>query len=115
MNGIATMELLYADFAQQSLRMAPAVDHEGDEADIYTDASCQTMVEVDVGGQTVPVAVEGEAYEASLAVEHRRTAIATGDVVVGEEAELHLPRARIGVWTEVVGREELATIDSGVV
>ena len=72
MNGIATMELLYADFAQQSLRMAPAVHHECYEAYVDADASCQTVVEVDVGGEAVPVAVEGKSDESSLAVEHRR-------------------------------------------
>ena len=48
------------------------------------------LVEIDVAGETVPVAVEGETDEMTLAIENWRAAVAARDVVVGEETELHL-------------------------
>ena len=51
--------------------MSPLVHHKENVADIYTNAACQLGVEEDVGGKAVPVAIEGEADEAVLAVEDR--------------------------------------------
>ena len=78
--------LLCVDFLEQSVGMSPAVHHEEDEADVDADAACQLLVEEDVAGKAVPVAVECQSYQFTLAVEHRRAAVATRDVVVGEEA-----------------------------
>ena len=85
--------------------MSPLVHHEEHEADIDADAACQLLVEEDVAREAVPVAVEGESDEFTLTVEHGRAAVAAGDVVVGEEAELHLAGALVGVGSEVLGRE----------
>ena len=50
--------------------MSPAVHHEEDEPDVDADATCELLVEEDVAGQTVPVAVERQSDEFALAVEH---------------------------------------------
>ena len=57
------------------------------EADIDADASRDRAVEADVGREGIPVAVEGQADELALAVKHRATAVASRDVIGGEEAE----------------------------
>ena len=51
--------------------MAPTVHHEKHVANIHTDAAGQLTVEVDVAGEAVPVAVEGQSNELTFSVEHR--------------------------------------------
>lgn len=47
--------------------------------------------------------------EATLSVEHGRARVATGDVIVGREAQLHLARGLIGIGAEVGLPEEPAS------
>ena len=67
--------------------MAPAIHHEEDVADVDADAAGQLRVEEDVAGERVPVAVEGQANEAVLAVEHGTARVAARDVVGGDEMQ----------------------------
>ena len=82
----AETALFGIDFLEQSVGMSPLVHHIEYEAYVDADAACKTMVEIDVGGKTVPVAVEGKTYEVAVAVEHRRTRVTACYVVVGKEA-----------------------------
>ena len=81
--------------------MSPLVHQVEHVADVYTDAAGQALVEVDVRAEAIPVAVEGKTYQFALAVEHRATRITTGNVVVGEEAELHLASLLVLILAEV--------------
>ena len=51
--------------------MSPSVHHEQYEADVHTNAASQYLVEVDVAGQRVPVAIESQSDELALTIEHR--------------------------------------------
>ena len=55
---------------QQAVGMAPFVDHEQHIADVYTNATGQTRVEIDVRREAVPVAIESKSDETSPSVEH---------------------------------------------
>ena len=68
--GEARRVLLHTDLFKQAVGMSPAVHHIEHVAHVDADAACQAGVEVDVAGERVPVAVEGETDEASLSVEH---------------------------------------------
>ena len=61
---------LFCNFVDEVVCVAPAVDEPKDIADIDTDAAGEVAVEADVAGKGIPVAVEGEADEFALAVEH---------------------------------------------
>ena len=102
MSTLPQLSLLCVDFFQQSVCVPPLVHEIKDVADIYTDASCQSLVEVDVGAEAVPVAVEGETDQLSLAIEHGAAGVAARDVVVGEEAELHLSAGLVLVLAEIL-------------
>ena len=73
--------------------MSPFVHHEEYKTNVYTDATSQFAVEVDVGTEAVPVAVECKTDEFALSIEHRRTGIAPCNVVVRKETELLLDNA----------------------
>ena len=83
--------------------MTPFIDHVYDIADVDADAAGQARVEVDVGRETVPVAIESEADELSFAIEDRRATVAAGDVVVRQEAEIQSVAYRIRITAEIGG------------
>ena len=80
--------------------MSPLIHQVEHVANIYTDAASQTLVEVDVRAEAVPVAIEGKTNQLALAVEHRAARVATGNVVVGQEAELHFAACLVTVLAE---------------
>ena len=80
--------------------MPPFINHVEHVTNVYTNASCQSFVEVDVATEAVPVAVKGQSDELTFAVEDRRTGVSPRDIVVGEEAKLQLSGRFISVWTE---------------
>ena len=86
----------------ESVGMSPLVHQVEHVSDINTDTACEFVVEEDIARQTIPVAVECKSDEFALSVEYRRTAITACDVVVGEEAELHLTRCLVGVFAEII-------------
>ena len=92
--------LLGVDFLQEAIGVSPLVHQVEHVADVYTDAAGQALVEVDVRAEAIPVAVEGKTYQFALAVEHRAARVAAGNVVVGEEAELHFAACLVTVLAE---------------
>ena len=82
--------------------MSPLIHQVEHVANIHTNAASQALVEVDVRAEAVPVAIEGKTNQLTLAVEHWATRITTGNIVVGEEAELHLASSLVGVLAEVL-------------
>ena len=70
--------------------MSPLIHQVEHVANIHTNAASQALVEVDVRAEAVPVAIEGKTNQLTLTIEHRATRVTTGNIVVGEEAELHL-------------------------
>lgn len=85
---------------------AVEVDDEEDVADIYADTTLQGGIEAKVGGETLDVAVEGEADEFALGVEDSGTGVTTRDVIVGKEARLEFA-VLTGVTTVVLLKIEL--------
>ena len=83
--------------------MSPFINHVEHVTNVYTDASCQSFVEVDVATEAVPVAVKSQSDELTFAVEDRRTGVSARDIVVGEEAKLQLSGRFISVWAERSG------------
>ena len=77
--------------------MSPLVDEEEDKADIHTDASLERGVEADVARHGLPVAVEGQADELALTVEHRGATVAARNVVVREEAQMEVVGAAVSI------------------
>ena len=106
---------LHAYLFQQTVGVSPLVDHVDHIPDVNANAAREVGVEVDVGRQAVPVAVESEADELPLAVEHWRAAVAARDVVVGKEAEVKRMAHGVSVLAEVVGRHERAHYRLGLV
>ena len=92
--------LLGVDFLQEAIGVSPLVHQVEHIADVYTDAAGQALVEVDVRAEAVPVAVEGKTNQLALAVEHRAARVTAGNIVVGEEAELHLSACLVTVLAE---------------
>ena len=92
--------LLGVDFLQEAIGVSPLVHQVEHVADVYTDAAGQALVEVDVRAEAVPVAVEGKTYQLALAVEHRAARVTAGNVVVGQEAELHFSACLVTVLAE---------------
>ncbi len=62
--------LLLQEFADEVVGVAPLVDDEEHIAHVDADASLQVAVERDVARHGFPVAIEGQAQQFSLAVEH---------------------------------------------
>ena len=87
--------------------MSPLIHQVEHIADVHTNAASQALVEVDVRAEAVPVAIEGKTNQLALAVEHRATRVTAGNIVVGEEAELHLASRLILILAEILLREEL--------
>ena len=73
-------------FLQQIASSAKLVHQEQNVADVHTDATLQVRLEHDVAGHALPVAVEGKADQLTVRIEDRTAGIASGDVIVGEEA-----------------------------
>ena len=92
--------LLCVDFLQETVGVSPLVHQVEHIADVYTDTAGQALVEVDVRAEAVPVAIEGKTYQLALAVEHRAARVTTGNVVVGQEAELHFAACLVTVLAE---------------
>lgn len=99
--------LFGSDLLEQAVGMTPAIHEVEHETNVDRDGASQHLVEHDVGSQAVPVAVEGQADEAALTVEEGRTTVSTRDVVVGEQAELHLARRLVGIRAVVGGAHQL--------
>lgn len=93
--------LLCVDFLQETVGVSPLVHQVEHIADVYTDTASQALVEIDIRAEAVPVAVEGKTYQLTLAVEHRATRVTASDIVVGEEAELHLAGSFVLILAEV--------------
>ena len=89
--------LLCVDFLNQAVGVSPFVHHIEHETNVYTDASCQSFVEVDVARQAIPVSVECQSNEMAVSVEHRAAGVTSRDVIIGEEAELQLAAVLVGV------------------
>lgn len=62
---------LHSHLLEQAVGVAPTIHHVEDEADVDADATSEALVEPDVAGERVPVAVEGKTDELALAVEDR--------------------------------------------
>ena len=67
--------------------MSPLIHQVEHIANIHTDAASQTLVEVDVRAEAVPVAIEGKTNQLALAVEHRATRVTTGNIGLVKAAE----------------------------
>mgnify|MGYP004652670155 CR=1 FL=1 len=92
--------LLCVDFLQETVGVSPFVHQVEHIADVYTDTASQALVEIDIRAEAVPVAIEGKTYQLTLAVEHRATRVTASNIVVGEEAELHLAACLVTVLAE---------------
>ena len=79
---VALCALLQVKFVKHIAAAAKLVDDEEHVADIHVDATLQGGVELEVGTETLDVAVEGQTNEFAFGVEHTRTRVATSDVVV---------------------------------
>ena len=75
------------------------VDDEEAVADVEADVAAVVGVEEEVAHGAFPAAVEVDAYELSVGIEHRAAAVAAGGVVGGNEAHGHLT---IGVGVAAV-------------
>ena len=78
----------------------------------------QVLLEVDVAAHGFAVAVEGQADEVAVGIQHGRAAVAAGDVVVGDEAGGQLTLG-VGIGAEVtcsvevfetLGNDELGVV-----
>ena len=78
---VALCALLQVKFVKHIAAAAKLVDDEEHVADIHVDATLQGGVELEVGTETLDVAVEGQTNEFAFGVEHTRTRVATSDVV----------------------------------
>ena len=65
------------------------------------------MVEVDVATEAIPVAIEGQTHEFSLAIKDGRTRVSTRNIVVGKEAKLQLPSGFILIRTKRLSAQQL--------
>ena len=81
--------------------MSPFLYEEQNEADIHADTALQVAVEADVAAHGFPVAVEGQSDEFAASVEHGAAGVSAGDVVVADEAELHLSGMLVGISSPV--------------
>ena len=82
------IELLRVDFLKQAVGMPPFIHHVEDITDVDTNATRKDAIEVYVGSQTIPIAIESKTDESSLTVEHRTTGVATSNIVSGQETKL---------------------------
>ena len=93
-------------FVDEVLGVGVFVDDEEHVTAVETDAALQVFFEVDVATHGFTVAVEGEADEVAIGVEDGGAAVATGDVVIGDEAGGKLSLG-VGVGAEVLGGIEV--------
>ena len=70
---VALCALLQVKFVKHIAAAAKLVDDEEHVADIHVDATLQGRVELEVGTETLDVAVEGQTNEFAFGVEHTRT------------------------------------------
>ena len=84
-------------FADKVGCVSPFLYEEQNKADIYTDAALKVAVETDVATHGLPVAVEGQSDEFAASVEHGAAGVSAGDIVVADEAELHLAGVLVGI------------------
>ena len=103
LGGLALNDVQFVDYVAAAGEL---VDDEEHVAYVYGDAALQLRLEGYVARHRLPVAVEGEAYEAAVAVEHRRARIAARDVEVGEEAGVDAA-VGVGIAAVVLGAVEL--------
>ena len=82
--------------------LTPFLHEPEHETDVDADATLEVAVEADVAREGIPVAVEGQTYEFTLTIEHWASAVATRDVVGGEETEGQLTALLVGIATVVV-------------
>ena len=81
---------LFADIhlVEQVASATELVDDEEHIAGIHIDTALQSRVEHDIATQSLPVAVEGQTDEFTVSVHDGAAGVATGDVVVGKEADV---------------------------
>ena len=65
------------------------------------------MVEVDVATEAIPVTIEGQTHELSLAIKDGRTRVSTRNIVVGKEAKLQLPSGFVLIRTKRLSAQQL--------
>ena len=94
-------DLLQAKLFDQILGTSPLVDKVEDETDIHTNATLKAAVETDVATHSLPVSIESQAYETAFAVEHGTARVATRNVVVADEAEVHVACALVGITPKI--------------
>lgn len=70
--------------------MTVLLHNEEDVADIHADGALQLRLVEIVAAHGLPVAVESQAHELAVGIEHGAAAVAARDVVVGDEADGHL-------------------------
>jgi hypothetical protein len=74
--------------------------------DVHADGALQLGLEGDVAAHGLPVAIEGDADEFAVAVDHRAAAVAARDVVVADEAGDQLA-VLIGVAAVILLHQQL--------
>ena len=79
------------------LGLTPLVYHKKYKADIDTYATLQRAVETDIARHRLPVAIEGQTNQLALAIEHRTAGVTASDIIVGNEAEVHIARVLVGI------------------
>ena len=89
------------------------LDDEQHVADIYPDTALQAGFVKVVAAHGLPVTVESQAEQLAARVEHGAARVAARNVVVRDEAHLHLPAAAVGVTADIVERVS-ALVDSRV-
>ena len=85
------------EFLDKVLGLTPLVYHKKYKADIDTYATLQRAVETDIARHRLPVAIEGQAYQLALAIEHGTARVTASDIIVGNEAEVHIARVLVGI------------------
>ena len=70
--------------------LAVFVDHIKHVTDIDTDAPLQVRFEDEVTAHRFPIPVESQSDQFALSVKHSAAGITAGDIVVGDEADVHV-------------------------
>ena len=92
-------------FFYQAARLTIFLDDEQHVADIYPDAALQAgLVEI-IAAHGLPIAVESQAEELTARVEHGAARVTARDVVIRNEADLHLS-APIGITAVVAALQQ---------
>lgn len=93
------------ELGDEILSVGIFVDDKEHISGVEADASLEVFFEIDVPGHGLAIAVESKADEIAVSIKHRRTTVATGDVVSGDEAGGQFA-VFVSVWAKVVGLVE---------